>query len=123
MSAEMDQAQARAISSERRALDAEKRCNEYRHAFLEILQENFSNLDDTLNRLLQVLSVTLDVDQVGFWMFDDEHDAIRCTHLYQRGNSFTNATTLLKQADYPRYFAAIERQLVIDAHNAITDSR
>ena len=123
MSAEMDQVQARAISSERRALDAEKRCNEYRHAFLEILQENFSNLDDTLNRLLQVLSVTLEVDQVGFWVFDGEYEAIRCTHLYQRAESATSVATVLKQSDYPRYFAAIERQLVIDAHNAVTDAR
>jgi diguanylate cyclase (GGDEF)-like protein len=123
MSAEMDQAHARAISSERRALDAEKRCNVYRQAFLEVLHENFNNLDDTLNRLLQVLSVTLDVDQVGFWVFDTEHEAIRCTHLYQRASSADPSPTLLKQAEYPRYFAAIERQLVIDAHNAITDPR
>lgn len=123
MSAEMDQAHARAISSERRALDAEKRCNDYRQAFLEVLHENFSNLDDTLNRLLQVLSVTLDVDQVGFWMFDEEHDAIRCTHLYQRTPSSDTTPPLLKQAEYPRYFAAVERQLVIDAHNAVSDPR
>jgi len=123
MSAEMDQAQARALSSERRAVEAERRCNEYRQAFLEVLRENFSSLDDTLDRLLQVLSLTLNVDQVGFWVFDPDREAIRCTHVYQRVEAPAVTPTLLKQSDFPRYFAAVERQLVIDANNALTDPR
>jgi diguanylate cyclase (GGDEF)-like protein len=123
MSRSPDFVVTRLDEGERRIAEAEERCNHYREAFLHLLQESFTDLDSTLNRLLEVLATTLDVDRVSFWTFENDHEAIRCTHQFNRTPPRTEPTLLLRQTEYPSYFAAVARQLVIDADDASRDER
>jgi diguanylate cyclase (GGDEF)-like protein len=110
---ELDETGAKAETSEQRAAIAERQCERYRRAFLQVLHEPFAALDSTLTRLLEVLSTTLDVDRVGFWMFDDAGTAIHCKHLFQRRPPRGATATILKRNEYPSYFAAVSRQLTL----------
>jgi diguanylate cyclase len=115
----LDQSQRR----EQGVSDVEHRCHRYRQAFLLMLHEPFADLDSTLNRMLQVLATTLDVDRVSFWVFTDGREAIRCAYQYDRVTSAAGTPVLLSKRDYPNYFGAVEKQLVIAVDDAMQDRR
>jgi diguanylate cyclase len=107
---------SRPESGTRRAAEAEQRCSNYRRAFLGILEEPFTDLDQTVDRLLEVLAITLDVDNVSLWTF--EEDAIRCTNAYRRQGPVPIAASVLAKSEFPRYFAAISSDLTLAAEDA-----
>jgi EAL domain-containing protein (putative c-di-GMP-specific phosphodiesterase class I)/GGDEF domain-containing protein len=108
--------------NEQRAYRAELLCNHYRQAFLHMLKEDFTDLDSTLRRMLEVLSTTLDVDRVSLWSFEN-NNAIRCTMEFSRGSIAEPHPSTLLKSDFPNYFAAISQQLVIAADDAENDLR
>jgi predicted signal transduction protein with EAL and GGDEF domain len=112
-------AQARKV----RPRSAEVRCDDYRRAFQILLREPFENLDATLNRMLEVAAATLDVQRVSLWTFDEAHEAIRCEHCYASDKNAPLGATLLRQGDYPRYFDAVAKELVIPVDDALHDRR
>lgn len=105
-------------SGARRAAEAERRCSDYRRAFLGILEEAFTDLDRTIDRLLEVLSITLDVESVSYWAFCA--DDIRRTHAYRRHGPVEAVPSVLAKSDFPRYFAAISSDLTLAAEDAAT---
>jgi diguanylate cyclase len=109
--------------NEQRAYRAELLCNHYRQAFLHMLKEDFTDLDSTLRRMLEVLSTTLDVDRVSLWSFENNNSAIRCNMEFSRRAIGEAHPALLLKGDFPHYFAAIAQQLVIAADNAGSDLR
>jgi diguanylate cyclase (GGDEF)-like protein len=119
----LQQATARAEANERRAALAENRCERYRGAFLQVLQEHFTDLDATVTHLLEVLAVTLDVDRVGFWTFDHDEKLIRCSHHYQRRAPKNSTPIVLHANEFPNYFAAVSECLMLPIADAQHDKR
>ena len=119
----LQQATARAEANERRAALAESRCERYRGAFLQVLQEQFTDLDSTVTHLLEVLAVTLDVDRVGFWMFDHAERLIRCSYHYQRRAPKNSTPIVLRASEFPNYFAAVSECLMLPIADAQHDRR
>jgi diguanylate cyclase (GGDEF)-like protein len=119
----LQQAIARAEANERRAAQAENRCERYRGAFLQVLQEHFTDLDATVTHLLEVLAATLDVDRVGFWMFDHDEKLIRCSHHYQRRAPKNSTPIVLRANEFPNYFAAVSECLMLPIADAQHDKR
>jgi EAL domain-containing protein (putative c-di-GMP-specific phosphodiesterase class I)/GAF domain-containing protein len=125
----MSQAQAQAQATDRtlierhRAEEAERHCASYRNAFLHMLKEPFHDLDGTIERMLQVLSTTLDVARVSYWSFTDGVSTIRRTHGHPCDAAGTQAPAILHERDFPEYFAAIAKQLTIAADDACADPR
>lgn len=67
-----------------------------------------ASLADTLRETTRLAANELQVDRVGVWLFVDQHRAIRCHQLYERRNGRHAEGTVLRAADFPTYFAAIE---------------
>jgi diguanylate cyclase (GGDEF)-like protein len=106
-----------------RARSIERRCDDYRDAFQLLLQEPFDNLDATLERMLEVVAKTIDVQRVSLWTFDEAHNAIRCEHRYARDTDAPLGPTLLRQSEYPAYFDAVAKELAIAVNDARHDRR
>lgn len=87
-----------------------------------MLEDPFDDLHVTLNRVLQVLSGTLDLQRVSFWKFVDD-DALRRTHHYQRVSTAPGGPDLLRRDEFPNYFAAVKSELTIAASDAASDPR
>ena len=64
---------------------------------------------------------TLEVDRVGIWLFVDERSAIRCFDVYERAKDQHSEGALLRAADFPGYFRALEERREVAAESARDD--
>ena len=101
----------------------ERRVEDYRRAFVLLCEEPFDDLDKTLARMLEVLAITLDVQRVSFWVFEEPQQYIRCEHLHRVEPGSSMGPTLLRRTDCPNYFNALCQQLVIAVDDATHDPR
>ena len=111
-----------ASAFEAHAREVEARCRRYQAAFEHILHERFTDLDSTLSKMLKVLAFTLGVERVSHWLFEHADTAIRCTHKYHASGPGAGPDRI-REDECPAYFAALRRQLVVDAGDAMTDER
>jgi PAS domain S-box-containing protein len=79
--------------------------------------------DSRLRSILQISSQALRVARLSMWRFADERTAIRCVGLYRAIDEQYESGALLLRRETPDYFAALERDRVIAAHDALTDPR
>jgi signal transduction histidine kinase len=75
-------------------------------------------LGEFLSQALQVAAETLSVDRAGVWLFVDERRALRCFHLYERSKAQHSEGAVLRAADFPTYFRALEERRDIPADSA-----
>ncbi len=106
-----------------RSRTAEQRCDDYRRAFLLLLNEPYQELDSTLAHMLEAAATTLNVARVSLWTFDEAKDMIRCEHWYSRSPAQPLGKTLLHRSDCPAYFSALCKELVLAANDARKDPR
>jgi PAS domain S-box-containing protein len=79
--------------------------------------------DDRLRSILQISAQALQVARLSMWQFIDGRDAIRCAGLYDAGAGRHESGAVLHRRDTPDYFAALEHDRVIAAHDAMGDPR
>jgi PAS domain S-box-containing protein len=92
-------------------------------ALLELAKIGLSDLDSTLQRITEVSARTVGVDRVSVWFFSPEHTEIICRDLFLRAEDVHDKGMVLKAADFPDYFKALEESRVIAADRARTDPR
>ena len=78
-------------------------------------------LGATLARATEESAAALGADRVGIWLFVDEGRAIRCYHLYERGNGAHSEGAMLRAEDFPAYFRALQERRAIRADDARSD--
>jgi PAS domain S-box-containing protein len=79
--------------------------------------------DDRLRGILAASARTLQVERLGLWLIDEDRQAIRCVGLHRRATDSHESGVVLRRADAPAYFEALERERVIAAGDAHTDAR
>ncbi len=79
--------------------------------------------DDRLRSILQISAQALQVERLSMWQFIEGRDAIRCAGLYDAGAGRYESGAVLQRRDTPDYFAALEHDRVIAAHDAMDDPR
>ena len=79
--------------------------------------------DSRLRSILQISAHALRVARLSMWQFADEQRTIRCVGLYRAPDGQYEAGALLHRHQTPDYFAALERDRVIAAHDAVSDPR
>ena len=79
--------------------------------------------DERLRSILPLAAAALRVDRLGLWRFADERSTIRCSGLYCQSAERYDSGQVLHRRDAPTYFAAIERDRVVEAHDAQNDPR
>lgn len=81
------------------------------------------DVDATMARMTEAAAITLDVARASVWMYDEANSAIRCADLFVLADGRHDKGTVLRETDYPEYFAALKRERTIAANNAHTDPR
>jgi signal transduction histidine kinase len=81
-----------------------------------------ASLADALRETTRVAANELKVDRVGVWLFVDGNCAIRCHQLYERKSGRHSEGAVLRAADFPTYFAAIEHRRDLAAADARTSA-
>lgn len=83
----------------------------------------FSDPTTALQQISEAAAETLSVARVGIWLFDADRTVLRCADLFESGQSQHSSGQSISATDYPAYFAALEENRTIVAHNARIDPR
>ena len=75
-------------------------------------------LDDFFRRVTELSAAALDVERAGIWLFAEDGATLRCVSLYQRSLDQHSSGALLTVADFPRYFASLDRRRSVPASRA-----
>src|SRR3569832_618826 len=76
------------------------------------------DLIQLLNEMTEASAETLEVERVSIWTYNEGRTRIRCIDLYERASACHSKGAELASADYPSYFAALELERIIPAHDA-----
>lgn len=76
-----------------------------------------------LREVTEVVSAMIGVERASIWVYVHQRQAIRCADLFEKSRGSHAEGAELLAADYPRYFASLEEQRAIAAHDARTDPR
>jgi two-component system NtrC family sensor kinase len=79
------------------------------------------DLVKTHRLVLKTVADGLRVARVGIWTFDDHRDVMRCLALADSAHKAESEDAALDRATYPRYFAALDTERAIVAHDARID--
>ena len=79
--------------------------------------------DARLRGILPLAAGALRVERLSLWRFADQGSTIRCDGLYRASTNSHDSGSVLHRLDAPAYFAAIERERVVEAHDAQNDPR
>lgn len=80
------------------------------------------SLQATAKRITESLVEAIDVERASIWLYNEDQTAIECVDLFVRTKREHSAGVVLKAADFPAYFKAVESQRTLAAVNAHTDS-
>lgn len=94
-------------------------------ALVELTRRAMASTDliQALRPITEAAAAMLDVSRSSVWLLDEARSAIQCADLYEAHTGQHSSGTILKAADFPRYFAALDQDETILAHDAHTDPR
>jgi signal transduction histidine kinase len=78
-----------------------------------------ASLHAVLQEACGLAARTLGVDRVGIWLLVDDGRALRCFHCYERSKDQHSEGAVLRAADFPNYFRALEERRDIPAARAL----
>jgi GAF domain-containing protein len=81
------------------------------------------DVDKTVRRVDEAAASTLDIERVSVWSLDDKRSKITCLDLFERTRSKHSSGAELLRQDFEPYFAALESESTIAAHDAHSDPR
>ncbi|WP_460194422.1 GAF domain-containing protein [Thermosynechococcus sp. FA-CM-4201] len=82
-----------------------------------------ANFEEILQDILCTSARSLNVARVSLWFYSGDRQHIECVHLFQQSPPGFTAGMKLTASDYPRYFAALQEERTITAHDAWLDPR
>ncbi|NNE64654.1 MAG: diguanylate cyclase, partial [Gammaproteobacteria bacterium] len=81
------------------------------------------NSEEAFHEITESASRTMDIERASIWMFAEDRASIVSVDLFQRNPGKHSKGGQLTKVDFPAYFAAMETDRAIDAHDAHNDSR
>jgi diguanylate cyclase (GGDEF)-like protein/PAS domain S-box-containing protein len=118
-------ARARPAARPRRR-DIEGEISARRKALADLMHSQVLGQGDVASafrQITQTASQVLGVERASVWRLVDAGAAIECIDLYERSQDRHSSGVRIRAAEVPRYFAALQRERAIRAHNARTDRR
>jgi PAS domain-containing protein len=112
--------------SEEALAASEKRLRAHNRKLLELVADKSMMLGDvseTLRRVTEAATETLDVARASVWFYDDERTKIVCANLFERAPRTHSSGVELMAAQFPAYFEALRTERTIAAVDAHTDPR
>ncbi len=107
-------------------VDAEVRLRRFNQVIADVMGQRsliFSRPSETFARLTEALSQGLEVARASIWFYDAGRTLIRCADLFERTGGKHSAGVELPAQSFPAYFAALQKERTIAAHDAHTDPR
>lgn len=95
----------------------------YQKSLLEITKMDYFQLDNALNRIVQIDARTLNVERVSVWLFDGDCKEIVCETLYCLSRDSYEKGQKLRAEQYPEYFKALDANRLVVADDAENDLR
>ena len=80
-------------------------------------------LETSFERITRAAAETLDIERASVWLYNADRSAICCADLYERGEQRHSRNQELSAESHPAYFAALETERTIAAHDARSDPR
>jgi two-component system cell cycle sensor histidine kinase/response regulator CckA len=74
-------------------------------------------------RACELAAAATGVERVGVWLFSGDRLVLRCATVFERSAGEHSSGTILRVADFPRYFAAISIRKSVPAELATDDPR
>jgi PAS domain S-box-containing protein len=94
---------------------------------LAVLTDQQGSSGETFNgrlrAFLETVAPALQSRRVSLWRFDETRSELRCADLYDWRAGWHQAGAVLKRADYPRYFRALDDERLVAADDAHADPR
>ena len=72
---------------------------------------------------MQTSALVLAVDRASVWLLDRTGTIMDCVELYEQGQARHSRGQRLNVVEYPRYFAELLQEQVVDAHDVAADPR
>ena len=98
----------------------------HQHALMRLTKSQHIASGDwpaALEELMQTSARVLAVDRASVWLLDRTGTALDCVELYEQGQARHSRGPRLNVAEYPRYFAELLQEQVVDAHDVAGDPR
>ena len=80
-------------------------------------------LEETYRLVLRVVCEGLAIARAGVWLHLPDRSGIRCALLVDRAHATEDESLVLTRSQFPRYFAALDTERAIIAHDASDDPR
>ena len=98
----------------------------HQHALMRLTKSQHIGSGDwpsALKELMQTSAEAMAVDRASVWLLDRTGAVLECVELYQRNEARHSRGARLDVAQYPRYFAELLEEQVVDAHDVASDPR
>jgi diguanylate cyclase (GGDEF)-like protein/PAS domain S-box-containing protein len=106
--------------------ETERRLRKQNSVLVELARRpsiHSGNLAEAMKDITEAGAETVEVERVGIWFFTPDRQAIRCVELFERTPRTHSGGGELTAMRYPIYFAALEAERVVAAHDARFDPR
>ncbi|MCX6306850.1 MAG: ATP-binding protein [Bacteroidetes bacterium] len=107
-------------------VQSQERARKQRNAIARIAVDeviSFGDLATSFHRLTEEVAAALNVERASIWLFSEDKTVLECISLFENKTKKHSSGTILKYADYPRYFTAIKGESRIYASDAQNDPR
>jgi PAS domain S-box-containing protein len=105
---------------------SEKRLRKQNQVLVELAKSKALSLGDLDTALLLISAAaaqTVEVNRASIWLYNSDRTKIRCVQQYSTSAGASVGGPELTIAEFPAYFSALEKNRVIEAHDAHTDTR
>ncbi|MDP8247806.1 MAG: PAS domain S-box protein [Candidatus Tritonobacter lacicola] len=92
-------------------------------AILELSKEAFLDLDFALRRIMKVDALTLVIERVNIWLFNEDRSELVCLQNYRRSKDRYEEGGRLSLKRYPAYFKVLESSRIVAVNDAWSDPR
>ncbi|MCX6269119.1 MAG: ATP-binding protein [Bacteroidetes bacterium] len=103
-----------------------ERARKQRNAIARIVENEiiaFGDLTSSFQKLTEEVSYAIHADRASIWLLSEDKTVLRCILLFETNSKKHSSGTILRYADYPRYFEAINHDSRINADDAQNDPR
>ena len=112
--------------TEQDRFQTQERSRHQRNAMVRIVGDeviSFGNLTDTFQRLTEEVADAIEVERTSVWLLSNDKSELQCISLFEKTANIHTSGTILKYADYPGYFSAINYESRISVNDAQNDPR
>jgi PAS domain S-box-containing protein len=92
-------------------------------ALVELSKTQAADLKEAFRKIVRADALTLDVERVSLWLFNEDRSALVCRTLFKRTEDVYEEGACLEVKKFPRYFNALAENRFIAADDAHEDAQ